>query len=224
MVTSPTSPATIARPPSSVSEDVRERIVVSALHHFAEKGYAGTSLREIAEAARTTKPMIYYYFQSKEGLYISTLGDLLQQFADAIDRATRDEGDPIEKLRGFCDAYLRYFESQEPHVAFVVREVFGLGAGIMTEFGRNLDQRIQSRLKRIIEEGARSGIFRGDDIAMCAVAIMGILNMFILCRIFGDAPLNREAAVRQVMAYYVEGLRHRDRDGVAMPVLTASLA
>ncbi len=83
----------------------------SALRCFAEKGYAGTSLREIAEAARTTKPMIYYYFRSKEGLYISTLGDLLQQFADSIDRSTSPDDSPIATLRSFCDTYLSYFQS-----------------------------------------------------------------------------------------------------------------
>src|SRR5215216_3967709 len=187
-------------------EDVRDRIVAAALRCFAEKGYAGSSLREIAETARTTKPMIYYYFNSKEGLYISTLGDLLQQFADAIDRATDPDDPPIAKLRAFCDAYLRYFETQEPHIAFVVREVFGLGADIMNEFGRSLDERIQSRLQRLLDEGVRAGIFRPGDTDACVIGIMGILNMFILRRIFGDKPLERGAAVSQVMDYYLKGL------------------
>ena len=188
------------------TDDVRGRIVGSALRCFAAKGYAGTSLREIAEAARTTKPMIYYYFDSKEGLYISTLGDLLQQFAEALDRVTGPEQGPLEKLHGFCDGYLRYFQSQEPHVAFVVREVFGLGASIMSEFGRSLDQRIRSRLTRILEEGVQQGIFRAGDVESCTIGIMGILNMFILRRIFGGVDLDRNAAVAQVVDYYVNGL------------------
>ena len=208
-------PATIATRPEAPLEDVRDRIVSSALRCFAEKGYAGASLREIAEAARTTKPMIYYYFNSKEGLYISTLGDLLQQFAEAIDRATSPEDGPVEKLRSFCDAYLRYFQSQEPHAAFVVREVFGLGADIMNEFGRNLDERIRSRLTRVLDEGVQHGIFRGDDIESCTIAVMGILNMFILRRIFGGVELDREAAVGQVMEYYVGGLRVPTARGLA---------
>ncbi|MGH2601689.1 MAG: TetR/AcrR family transcriptional regulator [Dehalococcoidia bacterium] len=196
--------------PAAPVEDVRERIVNSAVRCFAEKGYAGTSLREIAAAARTTKPMIYYYFKSKEGLYISTLGDLLQEFADAIDRATQPDDAPIEKLRSFCDAYLRYFQSQEPHCAFVVREVFGLGADIMAEFGRNLDERVRRRMKRVLEEGAEAGIFRAEDVENSTIAIMGILTMFILRRIFGDVQLDREAAVAQVVDFYVAGLRVPD--------------
>ncbi len=191
------------------ASEVRDRIVASALKYFAEKGYAGTSLREIAEAARTTKPMIYYYFKSKEGLYVSTLGDLLQAFADAIDRATHIGDDPCDKLRSFADAYLRYFQSQEAHIAFVLREVFGLGADIMDEFGRNLEQRIRMRLERIIQEGIQRGVFRECDLETSTVAIMGILNMFILRRVFGEVPLDREAAVAQVVDFYVDGLRKR---------------
>jgi AcrR family transcriptional regulator len=198
-----TSPAVEIEP---VPSDVRERIVHAALRYFSEKGYAGTSLREIAEAARTTKPMIYYYFKSKEGLYASTLGDLLQEFADAIDRATHEGGGPVEKIRAFGDAYLSYFQAREAHIAFMVREVFGLGADIMSEFGRNLEQRIRFRLRRILEEGVQERVFRPCDVDTSSIAIMGIRNMFILCRVFGDVPLDREAAVAQVMDFYVRGL------------------
>lgn len=196
------------------SGDVRARIVHSALDLFAAKGYAATSLREIAEAARTTKPMIYYYFRSKEGLYLSTLGDRLQAFADAIDRATGPDDTPVEKLRAFADAYLRYFQSQEPHIAFVVREVFGLGADITAQFGCYLEERVFSRLKLILQEGVQAGVFRECDIDACSVAVMGILNMFILRRVFGNAPLDREAAVAQVDCY-LAGLRRRAPDAAA---------
>jgi AcrR family transcriptional regulator len=203
-----TSSPVVASEP--VSSDVRERIVAAALRLFSEKGYAATSLREIAEAARTTKPMIYYYFKSKEGLYASTLGDLLQGFADAIDRATHEGDSPVERIRAFADVYLHYFQQREAHIAFMVREVFGLGADIMHEFGRNLEQRIRSRLRRIVEEGVQQGVFRPCDVDTSSIAMMGILNMFILCRVFGDLPLNREAAVGQLMDFYVRGLL---RDG-----------
>ncbi len=186
--------------------DVRGRIVNAALDLFAAKGYAAASLREIAEAARTTKPMIYYYFQSKEGLYASTLGERLQAFADAIDRATERDDDPRDRLRAFSDAYLAYFQSQEPHLAFVVREVFGLGAQIMAEFGRTLDQHISGRLRCILEDGMERGVFRRTDANACAVAVMGILSMFILRRVFGGESLDREAAVAQVVDFYVPGL------------------
>ena len=191
------------------SADVRARIVAAAVELFGKRGYAGTSLREIAERARTTKPMIYYYFRSKEGLYLSTLGDLLHPLAAALDRAVPPDGSPLERLRAFCDGYLAYFQAQEPHVAFIVREVFGLGGEVTGEFGRTLDDRLRSRVRRILTDGIERGQFRAADVEMSTTAITGILNMFILRRVFGGQSLDRAAAVEQVVDYYVEGLRAR---------------
>ena len=64
--------------------EVRERIFGSALRHFSQKGFAATSLREVSADAQTTKPMIYYYFGSKEGLYGSIVRQILEEMAEAI--------------------------------------------------------------------------------------------------------------------------------------------
>jgi len=87
-------------------------------------------LREIAEDARTTKPMIYYYFGSKEGLYTSIVGEILQEMGQAIDRAVPHEGDVLLRARRFCESYLSYFAEHEDVIALVLREVFGLGGEI----------------------------------------------------------------------------------------------
>jgi AcrR family transcriptional regulator len=54
-------------------EGARHRLLVAATRLFARTGYAATSVREIVEAAGVTKPVLYYYFQSKEGLYLAIL-------------------------------------------------------------------------------------------------------------------------------------------------------
>jgi AcrR family transcriptional regulator len=51
----------------------RERLLETASHLFAEKGYASTSVREIVARAGVSKPVLYYHFQSKEGLYYAIL-------------------------------------------------------------------------------------------------------------------------------------------------------
>ena len=51
----------------------RERLLETASHLFASKGYASTSVREIVARAGVSKPVLYYHFQSKEGLYYAIL-------------------------------------------------------------------------------------------------------------------------------------------------------
>jgi AcrR family transcriptional regulator len=53
--------------------NARERLLETATDMFAEKGYAGTSVREIVDRAGVSKPVLYYYFQSKEGLFLAIL-------------------------------------------------------------------------------------------------------------------------------------------------------
>ena len=51
----------------------KEKVLRAAIRVFSKKGYDGASMREIAEAARLTKPMIYYHFKNKKDLYLYLL-------------------------------------------------------------------------------------------------------------------------------------------------------
>ena len=53
--------------------NARQRLLETATELFAEKGYAGTSVREIVDRAGVSKPVLYYYFKSKEGLFYAIL-------------------------------------------------------------------------------------------------------------------------------------------------------
>jgi AcrR family transcriptional regulator len=184
--------------------DVRERIFRSALRHFSQKGYAATALREVAEDAGTTKPMIYYYFGSKEGLYGSIVRDILEEMADAI-RSHLPEAAPDQQIIAYCERYLDHFLAKEEIIALVLREVFGLGGVPMAQFSQALAQQVRQPLDIILRRGMEVAALRADSVSMCATAITGILNMYILAHVFGGADIDREGALRQV-GYYIRGL------------------
>ena len=65
---------------------------------FAAKGYAGTSVRKIVENAGVSKPVLYYYFQSKEGLFLAILAmaeNMQQQLLSAV---LKSEGSVLDRL------------------------------------------------------------------------------------------------------------------------------
>jgi AcrR family transcriptional regulator len=62
--------------PRRISGAVRQKIIAAARALFAEKGYSGAKVDEIIVKAKTTKPMLYYYFGSKEGLFAAVLEDV----------------------------------------------------------------------------------------------------------------------------------------------------
>jgi AcrR family transcriptional regulator len=198
---------------SSASEgdhepDVRERIFGSALKHFSQKGFAATSLREISQDAQTTKPMIYYYFGSKEGLYGSIVREILEEMADAIRTRLPSDASPRDQAMAFCGRYMDHFLAKEEIIALVLREVFGLGGAPMAAFARTLGEDVRQPLDEILERGMSCGAFQRDNVGTCAQAITGILNMFILAHVFGGAEIDREEALGQV-DHYMTGLsRH----------------
>lgn len=185
--------------------EVRDRIFASALRHFSEQGYAATSLREIADDAQTTKPMIYYYFGSKEGLYGSIVREILEAMAQAIRCHLPAEARPADQVLSYCQNYMEYFLAKEEIIALVLREVFGLGGVPMAAFSRALGEEVRRPLDDILSAGMSVGAFQQGDVAVCATAITGILNMFILSHVFGGAAIDRDTPLAQVR-YYVAGL------------------
>lgn len=185
--------------------EVRERIFASALRLFSAKGYAGTSLREVCADAQTTKPMVYYYFGSKEGLYSSIVHEILEEMASAIRENLPGEVPAQDQVIAFCERYLDHFLAKEEIIALVLREIFGLGGAPMAAFGEGLAQRVRQPLDDILARGMAAGALRPDSVAACATAITGILNMFILGHVFGGVEIDRESPMRQVR-YYAHGL------------------
>ncbi len=188
--------------------DVRDRIFSSALRCFSEKGYAATSLREITDDAQTTKPMIYYYFGSKEGLYSSIIREILEEMATAIVRDLPAEAPPAEQALAYCRRYLDHFLQNEEIIALVLRQVFGLGGVPMATFSEALVDDVRKPLDTILCRGMETEHFAGANVDHCATAITGILNMFILAHVFGGAEIDRETPIQQV-AYYIAGLARK---------------
>lgn len=194
-----------ASPVPAREADVRERIFASALRHFSQKGFAATSLREVSIDAQTTKPMIYYYFKSKEGLYGSIVTEILEEMAEAIRSHLPTRAPARDQVLAYAERYLDHFLAQEEIIALVLREVFGLGGAPMAAFAETLGERVRQPLDEVIRHAMEAGEFRKDHVYDCATAITGILNMFILAHVFGGAPIDREAPLHQVR-YYIAGL------------------
>jgi len=188
--------------------DVRERIFVSALRHFSQKGFAATSLREVSEDAQTTKPMIYYYFGSKEGLYGSIVREILEEMADSIRSHLPASANACDQALAYSERYLEHFLAKEEIIALVLREVFGLGGAPMATFAQTLGERVRQPLDEILRAGMERGELRHEHVYECAQAITGILNMFILAHVFGGLEIDRAAPLRQVR-YYMAGLSTR---------------
>ena len=183
--------------------DKREQILTAAVRAFAAGGYAGTSTREIAEAAGAKEPLLFYHFGNKAALY----------FAAFEKQHTTLVEDLLESLIGQCDAYARLKTFAEVYLTHHL----GTGLGVIViEFGAlppqimasisAMNDALRARLMQILTDGVDSGAFRPIDVSLCAHAILGLLLTFIRIHERGREQIDPSAVIEQVLDYYGAGL------------------
>ena len=92
-----------------VPRPVRERQLLELAEElFAERGYAGASMDELARRAGVTKPVVYELFGSKDGLFGACVDRSIERLAVEIAAAVRAEGDPEARLRAGGLAFIRF--------------------------------------------------------------------------------------------------------------------
>jgi AcrR family transcriptional regulator len=118
---SPKSPAAAPRRRIS-AEERRELILAAALEIFAERGYHGSSIDEIAHAAGVSKALIYEHFPSKRDLHISLLEQHIQEIFErlASAAATSDPGEV--RLEAGVNAFLEFVESRRDAFRMLFRD------------------------------------------------------------------------------------------------------
>jgi AcrR family transcriptional regulator len=102
----------ISSPSVPLDRQVRERLLTSAARIFASKGYAAATVREIVTAAGVSKPVLYYYFQNKEGLYAEILQTATARYSLLLDGARQRKGRAINRLLELADQVLALFMEQ----------------------------------------------------------------------------------------------------------------
>ena len=113
------APTDAGAPSPEAEPCVKERVVASAIRLFCEKGYEATSVREIVDAAGVTKPVLYYYFKNKEGLFAHILQTVTERFRKALDTAMEEsEGDFEDSLRRFAGVFITYSRASPDLVRF----------------------------------------------------------------------------------------------------------
>ena len=91
----------------------RRQLLDVALEVFAERGFHGTSMAEVAKAAGVTKPVLYQHFGSKRELYRQLLDDVGQRLLEEVQKATAAAGGPRQQVTSGFEAYFRFVADHE---------------------------------------------------------------------------------------------------------------
>ena len=159
-----------AKPKSELQRDperTRAELLDVATEVFAESGYSGARVDEIAERTRTTKRMIYYYFGGKEGLYLAVLDRAYRGIRQAEQKLRVDHADPIEAIRRLAEVTFDHHIDNDDFIRLVSIENIHRGHFIrrLTDLPQ-LSAPATSLLDDILADGRTAGLFRTDVSAL----------------------------------------------------------
>jgi AcrR family transcriptional regulator len=153
----------------------RNELTRQAARLFAEKGYHGTSIGEIAEALGVQKGSLYAHIDSKQDLLYETMAEGARAFHAGLD-AIPDELRPVEKIRLALRSHLRVVADQLDVATVFVQEWRYLGGERREEI---LDERrrYEERIRALFREGRELGELRSDlDDATAALLALSAAN------------------------------------------------
>jgi AcrR family transcriptional regulator len=197
--------------PGKYHHAARGQIFAAALDLFAERGYAGASLQDIVSTARLTKPTLYYYFKSKEGLFNALLEYAYEECFDRMQAAVARKTGVEEQLREIL-ASLFHFLGERRHLtrlafssAFAAPGEMPVSPHIKLKRRRNFEF-VHGVVKRGQADGALDRQLKSRELAY---GIYGALSFHVMANLLlPGTRLNRTTAKR-VVTLFMHGARNR---------------
>jgi AcrR family transcriptional regulator len=145
------------------AQRTRADILAVARREFADRGYAGARVDEIAARTRTTKRMIYYYFGGKEPLYLAVLEQAYAEIRVAEQRLDVEHLEPVAAIRRLAELSFDHHEAHPDFSRLVSIENIDRGEHIAkTSVLANLNTTAVDITTRILDAGRRAGVFTRD--------------------------------------------------------------
>jgi AcrR family transcriptional regulator len=185
------------------AEATRGRILEAATEEFARRGLPHARIEDVAARAGVNRRMIYYYFASKEGLYLTALEAVYAQLVDEERKIDVEKLNPVEAIAELVRRKIDHYTNYPHFVTFLNMENLYQARHLkkskrIAEFKTPFTQIIA----RVLERGQRAGLFRrGIDpidlyISICALGYLYFSNRYTLGVIF-ERDLTSPSALKK---------------------------
>jgi AcrR family transcriptional regulator len=180
--------------PTITENAIANKLLEAAVRLFAHKGYRATSTREIVEAAGVTKPMLYYYFQSKEGILSAAIAHFVDEFHERLRQVVAQPSEPRTQLVELVWTHLAFCQEHKPLARLFYALYFGpddqknlVDLNEYTQAGHDL-------LMQVVERAGRAQLLRQGSDELFGIALHGMINIYIMAALNDDVDLNYELA------------------------------
>ena len=159
----------------------RGSILRAATRVFARYGYEGGSVEKISKTAKSFDRMIYYYFGSKEGLFIEVLEDMYRRMNDAELKLSLDIGQPVESLKDVIRFVVRYYGKNPEFITLLNTENLHRGKHISKSMrAREYSSPAIAIIRQLLESGVSQGVFRSDVSARNVYLLIAATGYFYI--------------------------------------------
>jgi AcrR family transcriptional regulator len=186
------------------AKDARTRLLEAATRLFAQRGFDGTSVRDLTRRARTNLGAVTYHFGSKAALYYAAIAALAEPLVERIARAAAAPIRPVDRIEAIVRAFLDYVGAHPELPTLILRELASerrLPPPAEEAMRRNF-----SVLVDAITAGQRDGTVRPGDPVLLALSVMAQPFHFAIASrvVLAAAGINpADAAVRARMVEHI---------------------
>jgi len=198
-------------------QGTRAKILEVAEREFAESGFSGAHLQRIAEQVGVQKTALYYYFASKEQLYVAVLLRMLEELDRVIAGALDSPGTLVERFERLLDA-VNSLLAERRHYAQILMRVLVDRVSLEGQPLRPTIERLVGRQMAFYREGVEAGVFAKLSTRHVYQTVLGAVVFHYATGSFGAAVLGVDDLFTQrAVAWRSEELRKLILRGVLAP-------
>jgi AcrR family transcriptional regulator len=179
----------VRQPDDSRFQQQRDRVLRSAAHCFNQKGYSGTSLKDVADMLGLTDPALYYYVKNKEELVYLCYVRAADVGREAMQRAVSEGGSGLEQVQRYLRYHIEIMVGDRGPIA-IMSEIPSLQPEHRDEV-LELSRQHSLNFEALLQRGISDGSIDDCDVRMTGNAIMGSIN-WIPKWFHGDAKMARK--------------------------------
>lgn len=190
----------------------RREIMNAATRLFAEKGYHGTAMSEIAKEAEFSTGSLYNFFQNKEELYFTLLLEKIDALEAEVMAVTASPGDVEEKLEKLIDTIFSFFVKERDFWRIFAEHQSAFESGSKGRFAGVVHDkylRYIANMVALMTEGKEKGLFKDLGPDELALNFFGILNTYLFIFVNSAEKYDLNQKKKIVMEIFFDGARKR---------------
>ena len=179
-----------------------DRIIEHATRLFVARGYAGISMREIAEAVGISKAGLYHHFADKEALFMAILTANLDRIEKLIRSAQQEGATTREQVSQMMRAIMAQAPNQRAIIRLASQEMSQLSQEARAQFGRTYQEKFIRQVEAMLRAGVERGELKPVNVRVATWLLLGMAYPFLYPAHERDLDATDEAIELMVITFF----------------------